>query len=109
MQTHRDSDAENLRSEWFNNLKEQAEINRLQGTANITGGRDDEQSLNEWKRRGIHVRELPADEFGILRISVGGGDDTPMPLNYCVFRGSHTKCVDLLLKALMALQEGPEA
>jgi hypothetical protein len=108
MQTHRDSDAENLRNEWFENLKLDADLCRLQGKSNITGGKDDEQVLNEWKRRGVHVRELPRDEHGILRISIGGGSDTPVELNYCVFRGAHHKCVDLLRKALMALQEGPE-
>lgn len=108
MQTHRDSDAESLRNEWLENLKQDADLCRLQGKSLITGGKEDEPVLNEWKRKGVHVRQLPDDEHGILRISVGGGE-TPVPLNYLVFRGNHTRCVDLLRKALIALQEGPDA
>ena len=73
----------------------------------ITSG-DGETILVEWERRGVHVRQLPDDEQGILRISIGGGNETPVPLNYCVFRGKHSKIVDLLRKALIALQEGPD-
>lgn len=107
MQSHRDSDAESLRSEWMDSLKQEADLCTLQGRSLITGGSHEEKPLNEWKKKGVTVRELPPDEHGILRISVGGGTDTPVALNYCVFRGNHSKCVDLLRKALIALQEGP--
>jgi hypothetical protein len=106
MQTHQDSD---FRAEWLDSLKAKADRIAGAGGSTITAGTDDEQPLNQWKRRGIEVRELPADEHGILRISVGGGEDTPVSLNYCVFRGNHAKCVDLLRNALIALQEGPTA
>ncbi len=109
MQTHMDSDfAGETRKRFMEALEARADKAIQDQTSKITGGMDGEQPINQWKRRGVEVRELPADEQGILRISVGGGDDTPVSLNYCVFRGNHAKCVDLLRKALIALQEGPE-
>lgn len=108
MQTHMDSDFREARREFMDQLQARADRAVQAGASTITGGIDGEPVLNQWKRRGVEVRELPADEQGILRISVGGGEDTPVQLNYCVFRGNHGKCVDLLRKALIALQEGPQ-
>lgn len=62
----------------------------------------------EWQAFGVHCSELPADEQGILRISIGGGPHTPIQLNYCTFRGSHADCVDLLRKALKAMERGDD-
>jgi hypothetical protein len=106
MQSHLDGDFR--RDMFMDRLKERAEEIRGQGKSQITGGRDGEEPLTTWKRRGLHVTQLPDDEQGILRISIGGGSDTPVELNYCTFRGKHSKCVDLLRKALVAMQEGPE-
>lgn len=108
MQTHMNSDFQDARREWMEKLAARADKAVEAKASTITGGSDGETVLNQWKRRGVEVRELPADEQGILRISVGGGEDTPVQLNYCVFRGNHAKCVDLLRKALIALQEGPQ-
>lgn len=72
----------------------------------ITAGKEGEISLAEWKSSNVHVTHLPPDEHGILCISIGDGE-TPLPLNYCVFRGSRGACIDLLRKALKALEKGP--
>jgi hypothetical protein len=79
-----------------------AKANRMMKNkeSTITAG---DEPLEEWELNGIGVRHLPADEHGILRISVGGGVKQA-PLNYCVFRGDKGKCIDLLRKALKALE-----
>lgn len=100
MDTHIDS--QHTR-DWFEKLKAAADKNRAEGKSRITGGRDGEEILSQWDHGGVSVRHLPDDEHGILRISIGGGQ-TPVPLNYLVFRGDHTQCVDLLRKALAALE-----
>jgi hypothetical protein len=104
MQTHEDAD---FRREWLKSLEEKADRMREAGESKITGGEEGEQSLAEWKYKTFHVRHMPLDEHGILRISVGGGENIPVQLNYCVFRGNHGHCVDLLRKALKALEVGP--
>jgi hypothetical protein len=93
-------------SQWLDELKARAERIKSNGQSKITGGAEGEQVLQEWGFGGVCVRQLPADEHGVLRISIGGGA-TPVPLNYCVFRGDHGACVDLLRKALAALEAGP--
>ena len=105
MNTHYDSDF--TARAWFDNLRAKAGESRAAGTSVITGGREGEEPFNQWDRDGVHVRHMPDDEHGILRISVGGGDDTPIPLNYLVFRGDYDKCVRLLRKALAAMEAGP--
>jgi hypothetical protein len=109
MQTHRDFDHEQkkLANEFMDSLKMKAELCQLEGRALITGGRDTEQPLAEWERNSFHVKQLPDDEHGILRISVGGGDDTPVECNYIAHRGNRKKCADLLRAALYALEKGP--
>lgn len=107
MQSHLDDDFR--RDMFMGRLEERAKEIHEQGRSQITGGREGEEAIAEWQRRGIHVKQLPEDEQGILRISIGGGTETPVELNYCVFRGKHSKCVDLLRKALVAMQEGPES
>src|SRR3972149_5005249 len=107
MESHLDSDGNRLRDAFMGRLGERADNIRSDGRSQITGGSDGDASVAEWERRGVHVRQLPDDEQGILRISIGGGNETPVPLNYCVFSGKHSKVVDLLRKALVALQEGP--
>lgn len=102
MQTHDDRDA---RREWLDSLEKKAERMQSAKQSEITAGKEDEPILAEWKANGISVRHLPSDEHGILRISIGGGT-TPLPLNYCVFRGNHSACIDLLNKALVALKKG---
>ena len=102
MQTSRDYDHD--AGEFIDKLKARAEQMAAAGQSKITGGKPGEQRLEEWQAHGVHVRHLPDDEQGILRISVGGGE-TPVPLNYLVFRGAHSKCVQLLRNALLALED----
>lgn len=107
MQSHQDSDFLANENRWMESLKKKANQLHAEGKSSITGGLPSgEEVLHEWKARGITVRQLPDDEHGILRISIGGGE-TPVGVNYLVFRGKHSQCVDLLRKALIALQEGP--
>lgn len=73
----------------------------------ITSGAG-EVVLAEWQSNNIAVTQLPADEHGVLRISIGGGNETPVILNYLRFRGDHGQCVDLLRRALKALEERTE-
>ena len=102
MQTHEDQDARN----WLRGLEEKADRMQSAQKSEITAGKQGEPVLAEWKANGVDVRQRPPDEHGILRISIGGGA-TPLPLNYCVFRGDHGACVDLLRMALVALESGP--
>lgn len=103
MLTHEDCDA---RRDWLRSLKQKATRMQDAKQSEITAGKEGEQVLAEWESNGVSVWHLPPDEHGILRISVGGGE-TPLPLNYCVFRGGHSVCVGLLRKALRALEAGP--
>jgi hypothetical protein len=96
MQTHRDMDA----NFWLDSLKQKAAKMKAAKKSEIAGSDD---VIEEWKSNGVGVRKLPDDEHGVLRISIGGGD-TPVGVNYCVFRGDHSACVDLLRKALKALE-----
>jgi len=101
MQTHDDRD---FRREWLDSLEEKANQMHANGGSKITGGDEGEEPLSEWQHKTVHVRHMPPDEHGILRISVGGGTDTPIQLNYCVFRGNRGHCIDLLRKALKAME-----
>lgn len=87
-------------------LKSRAEKMRAEGSSQITGGKPGEDPLNEWECNGIHLVHLPNDPQKILRISIGGGNNLPVALNYCVFRGDRQACVELLRKALEALEKG---
>ena len=109
MQTHNDRDylqgiGSGSNTETFmDELQERAEKMHLGKESQITAGRDGEPKLAEWDYKGFNVCQRPADKQGILRISIGGGE-TPVPLNYLVFRGGQGECVDLLRKALRALE-----
>ncbi len=100
MQTHED---ETHRTEFMRRLTQRADGMVRDKQSEITAGTEGEEPLAEWKHKGVGVRHMPDDEQGILRISIGGGD-TPVPLNYCVFRGSVGPCIDLLEKAIAALK-----
>jgi len=98
MLTHQDSDSEV--GEWLRSLQTKAETTKAIHGSQITTG---DPPIEEWETKDFTVQQLPDDEHGILRISIGGGD-TPLPINYLVFRGDHSKCVDLLRKALKSLE-----
>lgn len=109
MQTHDDWDSPDMQEakrRFLEQLKADAESMVLEKRSEITAGSPGEPVLNRWTARGVEVRQLPPDKHGILRISIGGGEDTPVEVNYCVFRGDREKCAALLKKALRALQRG---
>ena len=110
--SHSDSDFEPepkphpFRDEWMKSLEAKATLLRDTGGSRITAGSETEKQLAHWTAHNVDVVQLPPDEHGVLRISIGGGN-TPVPLNYLRFRGPHGACVDLLRKALKALESGP--
>lgn len=106
MQTHYDS---NHQSRFIETLRERAAKAEKAAASVITAGEKDEKELGSWKgSNGVHCRHLPDDPQGILRLSIGGGEDLPVTLNYVVVRGKIGQCIDLLEKALVALRECPE-
>ena len=100
MQTHEDRDPR----DFMQLLQQRADAMERRGLSQITAGKPGEQILEEWESNGVHVRHMPDDQQKILRVSIGGGEIAPVELNYCVFRGPHGACVDLLRKALAALE-----
>lgn len=107
MQSHFDSEHE--QKAFLQRLKERAGRATESNLSRITAGGSGEKELASWKgSNGVHVRHLPDDEQGILRISAGGGSDLPLPMEYLVIRGSVGKCIALLEKAIVALRESPE-
>lgn len=106
MQTHYDN---NHRSQFLEALRERADKAEKAGAAVITAGEKDEQELGSWKAsNGVHCRHLPDGPQGILRLSIGGGENLPVTMNYVVVRGKVGQCIELLEKALVALRECPE-
>jgi len=103
MQTHSNHDTKGL---FIEQLQARAEASKRHSDGTITAGKPGEKELGRWEHGGIQVVHRPDDEQGILRISIGGGHDTPVNLNYCTFRGDRGKCIDLLKKALKALRHG---
>ena len=109
MQTHRNEDFMS-RSEWLKSLKAKADRMVEDGKSSITAGCPGEKALAEWEHGVdpdvIQVRQMPEDEHGILRISVGGGASLAN-VNYCVFRGDRTRCAYLLEEAAKAMRAKP--
>lgn len=104
MQTHQDR---THGDEFMKRLRERAAQMKRDKASEITAGAAGEKPLAEWKSNGVGVRHMRPDEQGILRISIGGGD-TPVPMNYCVFRGELGECIDLLERAVKALRAADE-
>ncbi|MGH7501301.1 MAG: hypothetical protein ACREL7_06020 [Longimicrobiales bacterium] len=105
MQTHRDDDAQ----KWLDSLRSKAERMMAAGESEITAGREreGETPLSEYVRDGVHVRQLPDDEHGILRISIGAAPYQVGETSYLVFRGDRGRCQSLVRRALKALEYGP--
>ena len=75
----------------------------------ITVPNEGEEPRAEWICDRVKVTHLPDDPQGILRISLGyaaGGPDDE-PDTYCVFRGDQAACIDLLQRAVDAMEGGP--
>lgn len=105
MQTHRSHDHDHL---FTKRLEERADEAVAAGASTVAAGRPGEQPLAEWQAsNGVHVHHMVDDEQKILRISVGGGDNLPVPMTYTTFRGDRLECIKLLSKAIYALREGP--
>lgn len=103
MQTHQDCDFD------LDRLQERAGQMVQDKASEITCGKPGEETLQSWdSANGVSVRQLPEDEQGILRISVGGGIQK-VDVNYCVCRGDLAKCAHLLEKAAHALKDGPKS
>ena len=107
MQTH-DDFSHNLRDRFINRLRDRADAAVVNKTSQITTGKDSEEALAKWKYKGVFVTHMPDDEQGILRISAGGGTNTPVNLNYCTIRGSVGQCIQLLENVIEALKKSPE-
>ena len=100
MQTHEDRT-----HEFLDRIQDRAVKMRQADLSRITGGAPNEEALAEWHGvNGVHVKRLPDDEQGILRISIGGGIQE-INVNYLVFRGDPHKCMYLLRAALAAMEE----
>jgi len=107
MQTHYDRNHERSMREFWERLKERADEAVDKRLSEITTGKPGEQPLASWRSHGVECVNLPDDEQGILRISIGGGHPH-VELNYCNFRGDVGKCIDLLERAITALRACPE-
>ena len=96
------------KSHFLKELERRAKKIREAGQSQITGGIEGEEELARWEHGGIHVVVRPDDPQGIIRISIGGGHDLPVNLNYCTIRGDVGKCIALLEQAIAALRACPE-
>lgn len=105
MLTHDDKDQRF--QPFMDKLLARADRMREQKLSEITAGKEGEPELARWNANGIEVVVRPNDPQGILRISVGGGDQTPVPLNYCTIRGDVGACISLLEQAIRALRKSP--
>lgn len=112
MMSHMDSDFPpkdgTFRERFMNELEGRAAKIKQQEGSKITSGFDGEPSLEKWTAANVQVVKRPDDEQDILRISIGGGDHLPVTLNYCVFRGDKARCIQLLRRALKALEIGAD-
>lgn len=105
MLTHDDKDQRF--QPFMDQLIARADRMREQKLSEITAGKEGEQELARWNADGIEVVIRPNDPQDILRISVGGGSKTPMPLDYCTIRGEVGACITLLERAIEALRSAP--
>ena len=101
MQTHDDFSHE----DFMKRLMERADEAVDKRLSEITTGKAGEEPITSWRAFGVECVQLPPDEQGILRISIGGGHPH-VELNYCNFRGDTGKCIALLEKALKAMRRG---
>ena len=98
-----DKESKAKQEAFFKELERRALSMREKGESIIASQGIDEP-LSHWSYKGLHVKKLEDDKQGILRISIGGGDDSPIPLKYCTFRGDKEACIKLLQETLEALK-----
>lgn len=107
MESHVNREHFNRASEEFlQSLKQKADKMTLEGKNTIAVGKPEEHPLTEYdSENGVFVRRMPEDEHGIIRVSVGGGDNLPVKGDYCTFRGNAKQAVKLLHKAIQAIEQ----
>lgn len=88
------------------NLEKRASEMKAAGLSQITSGRDGEEAIESYDFKSVHVKKLPDDPDGVLRISIGGGKTIEGPINYCVYRGNKDRCISALKRALLAMERG---
>jgi len=108
MQTHKDDEHYKTVNytqfeKQFPGLLDKARSMTDEGKSDITTGNKTELIEYEYNRKGFHLKKLPDDEHGILRISIGGVPGK-IDFNYCVIRGKYEDCVEILENALCALK-----
>jgi len=97
------SDLDHRRDDFVKELRLRAEI-----MSDLSMNREQsEKPLAEWKHGTMRCQVRPNDRQGIVRISIGGGDELPVSVEYCNVRGDMAECVKLLARALAALQARP--
>lgn len=108
MESHMDNQhTRSLNKEWLESLQKKAEKVVAAEASSITVGKAGESPLTEYDAdNGVFVRRMPEDEHGIIRVSVGGGDNLPVKGDYCTFRGNAKQAVKLLHKAIQAIEQG---
>ena len=109
MQSHDNNDFDPKLSSAFDELaglEEKAKRMTQEGSNTITAGAPGEEPLAKWSANRMAVTQLPADEHGVLRLSLGGIlDGRPGPWGYLVFRGDREQCRKLLERALRAIEQ----
>lgn len=104
MATHFDNDHRDAaRQDFLKELELRAELMSDLAKNDLQDG----NVLADWKHDGMRCQLLPDDRQGILRISIGGGDDLPVMADYCNIRGDIGKCIRLLERAVAALKKHP--
>lgn len=99
MASHQDTDHGQF-NETLKDLQRRAEIMKDLGKNTIQQGKP----IRRWRHESIVVEELDEDMNGVLRVSIGGGEDFPPGADYCRFRGDQSKCIRLLERALKAMK-----
>jgi hypothetical protein len=105
MASHQDSDhlrkdSPERRAEFLKMLQIRGEVMEELGKNRMAQDRP----IRKWSHNGVTVQEQEAESTGVLRISIGGGPDTPVLGDYCTFRGDQSKCIALLEKVLVAMK-----
>jgi hypothetical protein len=98
MGSHQDLD--HRRSEFLKELKIRGDVMEELGKNRMAQDRP----IRKWKHGDVTVQEQEPESTGVLRISIGGGPDTPVLGDYCTFRGDQSKCIALLERALDAMK-----
>ena|SRR5688572_4375824 len=100
MQSHDDS---SHMPQPIKDLAMKADRMTAEGRNRITAGAPGESTLFEAEIDGIYIRQLPEDEHGVLRISIGRAPAIDRS-SYLVYRGDRAKVLGLLERAVGALR-----